>query len=46
LQYTPQFLPVSGHCMPISYFHHLQTLLYPFSLFHLCQSHNYKHQSR
>jgi len=38
------FLPVSGHCMPISYFHYLQTLLYPFSLSHICPSHNHKHQ--
>jgi len=39
------FLPVSGHCMPISYFNYLQTLLYPLSLSHICPSHNHKHQS-
>jgi hypothetical protein len=45
-QYNPfPFFPVSGHCMPISYFNYLQTLLYPFSLSHICPGHNHKHQS-
>lgn len=39
------FLPISGHYMPISYFHYLQTLLYQFCLSHICPCHNHKHQS-